>query len=119
MALIRAMNSAISGLRSQQFKIDVIGDNLANSTTTGFKAARVNFHTVLNQTLSFGSSPQGNLGGINPLQIGLGVGTAETTRNFTQGELETTGVASDLGIDGDGFFIRSEEHTSELQSRLN
>jgi len=99
------MNSAIGGLRSQQFRIDTIGDNLANSTTTGFKTARVEFETMLAQTISFGSAPQGFLGGIDPLQIGLGVTVASTTRNFSQGELETTGLNTDLGIDGDGFFI--------------
>lgn len=105
MALVRAMNSAISGLRSQQFKIDTIGDNLANSTTTGFKTGRVEFKTLLSQTISFGTAPQGFLGGVDPIQQGLGVAVASTTRNFSQGELETTGVATDLAVDGNGFFI--------------
>ena len=62
MALVRALNSSIGGLRAQQFKIDTIGDNLANSTTTAFKAGRVEFKTLLSQTVSFGTAPQGFLG---------------------------------------------------------
>lgn len=117
MALVRAMNSAISGLRSQQFRIDTVGDNLANATTTGFKSGRVEFSTLLSQTISFGTAPQGFLGGIDPQQMGLGVTVASTTRNFTQGELETTGVASDLGIDGAGFFIMRNESGDMVFSR--
>jgi flagellar hook protein FlgE len=105
MALIRAMNSAISGMRSQQFRIDVVGNNLANSTTTGYKTTRVNFHTLLSQIIRYGTGPTGQLGGINPIQLGLGVNVAETIKDFSQGELEATGVTSDLGIEGDGFFI--------------
>jgi flagellar hook protein FlgE len=117
MALVRALNSAVSGLRGQQTSIDVIGDNLANSTTTGFKSGRVNFHTLLSQTLSFGTAPQGFLGGVDPLQIGLGVGVAETTKNFSQGELEVTGIATDLGIQGNGFFIMRDQSGAFVYSR--
>ncbi|MBI2900350.1 MAG: flagellar hook-basal body complex protein [Planctomycetes bacterium] len=117
MALVRALNSAIGGLRSQQFRIDTIGDNLANSTTAGFKTARVEFETMLAQNLSFGSAPQGFLGGIDPMQIGLGVRVASTTRDFGQGELEVTGRTTDLGIDGDGFFILKDEAGGVTYSR--
>lgn len=117
MALVRALNSAVSGLRGQQTSIDVIGDNLANSTTTAFKAGRVNFHTLLSQTISFGTAPQGFLGGIDPLQIGLGVAVAETTKNFNQGELEVTGIATDLGIEGSGFFVMNDETGARVFSR--
>jgi flagellar hook protein FlgE len=117
MALIRAMNTSISGLRSQGYRIDTIGDNLANSTTTAFKTARVGFQTMLSQTLRFGTSPQGFLGGIDPQQIGLGVNVGSTTRNFNQGELENTGIASDLGIDGEGFFVLSDQAGGQVYSR--
>ncbi len=117
MALVRAMNSAISGLRAEQFKIDTIGDNLANSTTTAFKTARVEFKTLLSQTISYGTAPQGFLGGVDPMQQGLGVTVASTSRNFSQGELETTGVASDLAIDGDGFFVMRNEQGDQVFSR--
>ncbi len=105
MALVRAMNSAISGLRAQQFVIDTVGNNLANATTTAFKSGRVEFQSLLSQTLRFGSAPSGFLGGIDPLQIGLGTGISTTTRNFNQGELETTGRPTDLAVSGSGFFI--------------
>lgn len=117
MALIRAINAAVSGLRSNQFKIDTVGDNLANSTTTGFKAARVDFETMLAQNLSFGTGPQGNLGGINPVQIGLGTSVAGITRDFRQGELEVTGRASDLAIEGSGFFILKDATGSQVFTR--
>lgn len=117
MALIRAMNSAISGLRAQQFRIDVVGDNLANATTTGFKAGRVNFQTLFSQTMAFGTAPQGFLGGVDPMQIGLGVGVAETSKNWTQGELETTGVTTDLGIEGSGFFIMKDISGNQVFTR--
>ena len=117
MALVRALNSAISGLRGQQFRIDTIGDNLANSTTTGFKSGRVQFHTLLSQTVAFGTAPQGFLGGIDPIQMGLGVTVGSTSRAFTQGELEVTGVTSDLGIEGDGFFVMQNQSGDLVFSR--
>lgn len=117
MALVRALNSAVSGLRSMQFGIDNIGDNLANSTTTAFKAGRVNFHTLLSQTISFGTAPSGFLGGVDPQQMGLGVAVAETSKDFRQGELEVTGIASDLGIEGNGFFIMRDAAGAFVYSR--
>lgn len=117
MALVRALNTAVGGLRSQQTRIDQIGDNLANSTTTGFKAGRVEFHTLLSQTMSFGSAPQGQLGGIDPIQIGLGTTVAETSRNFNQGELQVTGINSDLAVDGAGFFIMRDVTGQRVLSR--
>lgn len=117
MALIRAMNSAVSGIRAQQVRIDTIGDNLANSTTNGFKSGRVTFQTMLSQTMKFGSAPQGFLGGIDPVQIGLGVQVAETSRDFSQGELEVTGRTSDLAIDGDGFFVLKDTNGALVFSR--
>jgi len=73
MALIGALNAGISGLRAQETRISVIGDNIANVDTVGFKQARVNFETMLSQTISFGTAPDGTLGGIDPPQIGKGV----------------------------------------------
>lgn len=117
MALIRAMNSAISGIRSNQFRIDTIGDNLANATTVGFKSTRVDFQTLLSQTVSFGTAPSGFLGGIDPVQIGLGATVAQTSRDFRQGEFEVTGRPSDLAIEGDGFFILKDEAGGLVYSR--
>ena len=117
MALVRAMHSAISGLRSQQVRIDTIGNNLANSTTTAFKAGRVGFQTLLSQTIQFGTAPQGFLGGINPIQQGLGVTVGSITQNFSQGDLETTGISSNLAINGDGFFVLRNGSGDPVYSR--
>ncbi len=117
MALLRAMGSALSGLSAQQFRLDTIGDNLSNATTTGFKASRVEFQTLLSQTIRFGSAPQGQLGGVDPIQIGLGVQVGSVSRNFNQGELQATGVASDLAIDGSGFFILENGQGSRVFTR--
>lgn len=117
MALIRALNSAISGLRAQQVKVDVIGDNLANSTTPGFKETRLLFKTVLSQTISYGTAPQGFLGGIDPVQYGLGVQVGDTSKNWNQGALAATGITSDLAIQGDGFFIMLDETGAPVYSR--
>lgn len=117
MALVRAFGSGISGLRAHQSRIDVIGDNLANADTTGFKSARVDFSTILSQQLSFGSPPAGNLGSIDPLQIGLGVQTASTPKLFTQGSLRATGINSDLAIEGDGFFVLENSAGDQVFTR--
>ena len=117
MALIRAMNTAISGLRAQQNRISIIGDNLANSTTTGFKAGRAMFETLLSQTVSFGTAPSGFLGGVDPMQIGLGVQLGDTTKNFNQGVLEATGIHSDLAIEGEGFFVMNDVDGGPVYTR--
>lgn len=117
MALIRAMNAAISGLRAQQVKIDTIGNNLANVNTTGFKSSSVNFASLLSQTLGFGSAPSGNLGGVDPSQVGLGVQVSDTRMNFLQGNFVATGIATDLAIDGDGFFVVLDGNGQELYTR--
>lgn len=117
MVLVRAMGSALSGLTAQQFQLDTIGNNLANATTTGYKSARLGFQTTLSQTIRFGSAPQGSLGGVDPFQIGLGVSIGSTTRNFGQGELQATGLASDLAIDGSGFFITRDSHDRQVFTR--
>ncbi len=117
MALTRAMGAALSGLNAQQFALDTIGNNLANSTTTGFRSGRVEFQTLLSQTIRFGTAPQGQLGGVDPVQVGFGVGIGTVTHNFNQGELRTTGVASDLAVDGDGFFITRDGHGDQAFTR--
>ncbi len=117
MALIRAMNSAISGLRAQQVKIDAIGNNLANVNTTGFKSSSVDFASLLSQTLGFGAAPSGNLGGKDPSQVGLGVQVSGSRTNFLQGNFVATGVNTDLSIDGDGFFILTDGSGQELYTR--
>lgn len=106
MALLRSLLTGISGLRAQQTAIDVTGDNIANVSTTGYKASRVNFSTLISQTMRFGSEPSGNLGGTNPSQVGLGVQVASIQRLWQQGQLKQTGLATDLAID-DGTTART------------
>ncbi len=105
MALIRALNSSISGLDATSDRMDQIGDNLANSNTPAFKAKRTSFQTILSQTKAFGTAPQGEFGGTNPNQVGLGTQVSEISKNFEQGALKTTGRRSDVAIEGDGFFV--------------
>jgi flagellar hook protein FlgE len=99
------MFSAISGLKNNQTMMDVVGDNIANVNSTGFKANSVVFEDVLSQTLRGVGAPTNALGGTNPAQIGLGSRVAGMTTNFSQGSLQRTGRTTDLAIQGDGFFV--------------
>jgi flagellar hook protein FlgE len=85
--------------------MDGIGNNVANAATPGFKTAVVVFTDILNQTLSSGAAPNGNRGGINPMQMGLGATVGSITPVFLQGSLQTTNRNTDLAIQGDGFFM--------------
>ena len=114
MALIRVLNTAVSGLQAQQFRIEVIGANIANLDTTAFKGSRVDFGTVLSQTLSFGIAPQGFLGGIDPIQVGLGTRVVATTTDFGQGRTEATGVVSDIAVQGEGFFVLEDQTGNDI-----
>ena len=117
MALIRSLNTAVAGLKSQQFRIESIGDNIANVDTTAFKGQRVDFSTLLSQTITFGVAPQGFLGGIDPIQIGHGNQVASTTTNFNQGPTEATGVNTDLAIQGNGFFVMTDQAGATTYTR--
>src|SRR5690554_2787186 len=107
--MLRSMYSGVSGLKAHQIKMDVIGNNIANVNTIGFKSSRVNFKEMLNQTIQGASAPaeDGSRGGMNPQQIGLGVGVGSIDVNHTQGNLQPTGKTEDLAIDGNGFFVLS------------
>src|SRR5262245_16085547 len=100
-----ALTAALSGLRVHQFYLDVVGNNLANASTTGYHSSRVTFADLLSQTLSFGSGPTSTLGGIDPSQIGLGVGVHSVDINDLQGALDNTGRPFDLALQGQGFFV--------------
>ena len=102
-----ALFTAVTGLQGFQRKLDVIANNIANVNTTGYRGARVLFQDLFSQTLAGGSAPTGALGSTNPRQIGLGVRISSIDTNFNQGSLTTTGVSSDLAIQGNGFFILS------------
>ncbi len=105
--MLRSMFSAVSGLKVHQTRMDVIGNNVANVNTVGFKSGRVTFHEVFSQTLRGASAPDSSTGrgGINPMQIGLGLGLASIDLIMTRGNPERTDNPTDLSIDGDGFFI--------------
>ena len=106
--MMRSMFSAISGLRAHQTWMDVIGNNISNVNTSGFKVGRVRFTDILSQLVRGASAPAEGRGGINPLQIGLGAVTGAVDVIHTQGALQLTGKPSDLAIQGDGFFIVSD-----------
>jgi len=102
------MFSGVTGLKNHQVKMDVIGNNIANINTVGFKKSRVTFQDALNQTIQSASSPQGNRGGTNPMQIGLGMNIASIDTLHTSSSIEYTGNMTDLAIEGDGYFILSD-----------
>lgn len=103
--MLRSMEDAVSGLQMHQQWMDVIGNNIANVSTPGFKASDVTFQQLFAQTLNAGGQPQGNLGGTNPQQIGLGVGLGSITQQQSQGALQQTGNPTDLALQGDGYFL--------------
>jgi flagellar hook protein FlgE len=105
MGLQSAMTTALTGLQAAETTIDVVGNNVANSNTAGFKESNVLFATQFLQTQSIGSGPSTASGGTNPRQIGLGVSVAEIAPNFTQGTIQVSASPLDLAIQGDGFFI--------------
>jgi flagellar hook protein FlgE len=104
--MLRSLYSGVSGMRGFQTKLDVIGNNIANVNTVGFKAGRVMFKDILSQTVA-GVTPsnQGTNGGVNAKQIGLGVSVSAIDTIHTPGSAMTTNVPTDLRIDGDGFFV--------------
>lgn len=105
--MMRALFAAISGLRNHQLFMDVVGNNLANVNTTGFKSGRMTFSDLLSQTVSSGSAPTATLGGTNSKQIGLGSQISSIDIVQSQGSLQTTGKTTDLALQGEGFFILS------------
>jgi flagellar hook protein FlgE len=105
MGLASALSTALTGLTAAETTVDVVGNNLANSQTVGFKASEAVFATQFLQTKGLGSAPTGNSGGTNPRQTGLGTQVAEITPDFTQGTIEISSNPSDLAIQGDGFFM--------------
>lgn len=103
--MMRSMSLAISALRNHQIYMDVVSSNISNVNTTGFKGSRISFQELLNQTIRGSSAPRGGVGGLNPIQIGLGMALGGIDTIFTQGSLQDTGKLTDLAIQGDGFFV--------------
>ena len=103
--MMRSLYAGVSGMQNHQTRLDVIGNNVANVNTTGFKRGRVNFQDMISQQMSGAASPTTEVGGVNPKEVGLGVTVAAIDTVFTQGNLQTTGVSTDVAIQGNGFFI--------------
>ncbi|MGV8146351.1 MAG: flagellar hook protein FlgE [Alkaliphilus sp.] len=107
--MMRSMFSAVSGLRAHQTRMDVIGNNIANVNTVGFKGGRVTFQEVFNQTLRAAGSPQEGRGGTNPHQVGLGISVASMDTFHIRGAVERTDYNTDLMINGSGFFVVTDD----------
>ncbi len=103
--MMRSLYAGVSGLQNHQTRMDVIGNNISNVNTTGFKRGRVDFQDMISQQLSGASRPNEEVGGINPKEVGLGMSVAAIDTIFTQGNLQTTGVSTDIAIQGNGFFV--------------
>lgn len=102
--MLRSMYSGISGMKANQTKMDVVGNNVANVGTTAYKKTSTRFSDALYQDSIFASAPSAILGGVNPGQIGIGTKVSGIFKNMVQGAIQPTGRPSDLAIDGDGFF---------------
>lgn len=105
--MIRSMMSGISGLRNHQTAMDVIGNNIANVNTSGFKASRVLFKQVFSNTMANATAPntENSIGGTNPMQVGMGSAVSSIDMLYTEGNIERTDNPLDVSIDGDGLFI--------------
>jgi len=117
MGLTSALYTGLSGLNSSQFRLDVIGDNIANINTVGFKGSRTLFQTQFSRTISGGTKPGEGQGGTNPMQIGLGSAIGAVQRSFLPGSVETTGVPSDLAVEGEGFFVLRTPENENVYTR--
>lgn len=105
---LRSLYSAVSGVQNHQARIDVIGNNISNVNTVGYKTARVTFQDIFSQTVRGASPSIGQTGGTNPVQVGLGARVGSIDNLFTQGNFQSTGRTFDLAIEGDGFFALSD-----------
>jgi flagellar hook protein FlgE len=103
--MMRSLYSGVSGLQNHQVRMDVIGNNVSNVNTTGFKRGRANFQDMISQMMQGPARPGERVGGVNPKQVGLGMQVASIDTIHTQGSLQTTGVKSDVAIQGEGFFM--------------
>ncbi|MBA3026072.1 MAG: flagellar hook protein FlgE [Sulfurimonas sp.] len=107
--MLKSLFSGVSGLQSHQIAMDVESNNIANVNTVGFKYSRANFSDLLAQTQAIATAPQGQLGGKNPVQVGLGSTVSSMTRIFSQGSIQNSDKNTDVAIQGDGFFIISPD----------
>lgn len=107
--MMRSMFSGVSSLKAHQLRMDVIGNNIANVNTVGYKASSVSFSEMYSQTLRGASSSTDSRGGTNPMQVGLGTNVASIAVNHTKGSIQRTDVATDLMVDGEGFFVVTDK----------
>ena len=117
MGLTTAMFTGLSGLNTNQYRIDTIGDNIANVNTTAFKSSRAMFENQFSIMISAGSGPGATTGGTNPTQIGMGSALGSVQRNFQGGSIETTGVPTDMAVEGNGFFVIRTPNTDQAFTR--
>ncbi len=117
MGLTSAMLTGFTGIKSNQYMMDTIGDNVANVNTTAFKNQRALFETLYYQTISGGSAPNDESGGVNPMQVGYGSTLSSIQRNHGQGNIQDTGIKSDLAIDGGGFFVLDDPAGDRVYTR--
>jgi flagellar hook protein FlgE len=115
--MMASLFAGVSGLKNHQVKMNVIGNNIANVNTIGFKPGRVNFQEALVQTTKGAGRPSSLMGGTNPQQLGLGMQVGTIDNMFLQGGLETTGQITDLAIQGAGFFILSDGNNNTFYTR--
>ncbi|TVQ26670.1 MAG: flagellar hook protein FlgE [Spirochaetaceae bacterium] len=106
--MMRSLYSGVSGLQNHQVRMDVIGNNISNVNTTGYRRGRVNFQDLISQNMRGAARPGIERGGVNPQQVGLGMNVASIDTLHLQGSLQTTGKRDDLAIQGDGFFVLSD-----------
>ena len=113
-----ALSAAVSGLQVHQTMLDVAGNNLANINTIGYKSTSTTFAELLSQTVKKASAPTGNLGGVNPQQMGSGVGIAAVNRDMSQGNFTGTGQPLDVAISGSGFFVLRNAQQQNVYTRM-
>jgi flagellar hook protein FlgE len=123
MGITSSLVTGLSGLATSQSQIDVVGNNIANVNTVGFKSSRLDFKTQFLENFSYGTAPSDDLGGTNPLQIGLGTQPGAISRNFGDGSLQVTGVPTNMAIQGNGFFVlkdgQQQVYTRDGSFQLN
>lgn len=116
--MLRAMYSGISGLKANQEKLDVVGNNIANSSTTAYKSQRMAFQDALSQNVAEATGPSANVGGTNPSQVGLGVQVGSIDSDMTEGSLQPTNRNLDFAVDGNGYFIVGKGKLSDKVTLL-
>jgi flagellar hook protein FlgE len=115
--MLKSLYAGVSGMKGFQTKLDTIGNNVANVNTVGFKKSRVVFQDIINQNLSGATAPSGQVGGINPKQVGLGTKVASIDTIHTPGSPMTTNVGTDLAVDGDAFFVVGDPNGTQFLTR--